>query len=64
LTVLAPHLTYGLRADEGVEFLAQRIRAVQAKIKARNAAQEAEEAALAAAEIVEREVEEVAQVLA
>jgi len=36
LTVLPPHLTYGSRVDEGVNFLAGKIRAAQASIKARN----------------------------
>ncbi|KAF2198067.1 cutinase precursor [Delitschia confertaspora ATCC 74209] len=43
LTVTAAHLTYGTRATEGAAFLAQQIRAAQAKIKARNMAREAEE---------------------
>jgi cutinase len=46
LTVLPAHLTYGVRADEGVQFLAQQIRAVQAKIKARNEGRLAREAVL------------------
>jgi cutinase len=35
LTVLPAHLTYGVRADEGVEFLTTQIRSAQAKLKAR-----------------------------
>ncbi|OAK97970.1 cutinase-domain-containing protein [Phaeosphaeriaceae sp. SRC1lsM3a] len=42
LTVLPPHLTYGVRADEGVEFLTQQIRGAQAKIKARKMKRDAE----------------------
>ncbi|KAH9875389.1 hypothetical protein J1614_004881 [Plenodomus biglobosus] len=42
LTILPAHLTYGARADEGVEFLATQIRGAQAKIKARNAKREVE----------------------
>lgn len=68
LTVLPAHLTYGSRVTEGVAFLTRRIRATQAKIKARNLKREAEEAALAAAEILEREaveeVEKVANIIA
>ncbi|KAF2462964.1 cutinase precursor [Lindgomyces ingoldianus] len=35
LTVLPPHLTYGARAGEGVQFLAQKIQGAQKKMKAR-----------------------------
>ncbi|KAH7392485.1 cutinase precursor [Pyrenochaeta sp. MPI-SDFR-AT-0127] len=42
LVVLPAHLTYGQRADEGVEFLTTQIQGAQAKIKARNAKREAE----------------------
>lgn len=35
LLVLPPHLTYGVRANEGVEFLTTQIQQAQAKIKAR-----------------------------
>ncbi|KAF2847217.1 carbohydrate esterase family 5 protein [Plenodomus tracheiphilus IPT5] len=45
LTVLPAHLTYGSRANEGVQFLSTQIRGAQAKIKARNAKREAEHAA-------------------
>ena len=45
LSVLPAHLTYGVRADEGVAFLVQQIKGVQAKIKARNAKREAEQMA-------------------
>ncbi|KAF2259042.1 cutinase-domain-containing protein [Lojkania enalia] len=44
LTVLPAHLTYGVRADEGVDFLTQQIQGVQAKIKARNEKRAAEKA--------------------
>ncbi|KAF2745931.1 carbohydrate esterase family 5 protein [Sporormia fimetaria CBS 119925] len=44
LTVLPPHLTYGSRAAEGYNFLANKIRGAQAKIKARNARRALEEA--------------------
>jgi cutinase len=54
LTVLPAHLTYGVRADEGVEFLTQQIKGVQAKIKARNAKREAEKAAAGVLETVKR----------
>jgi cutinase len=37
LTVLPAHLTYGVRADEGVEFLTTQIRSAQAKVNARKA---------------------------
>jgi cutinase len=43
LAVLPAHLTYGARADEGVEFLTTQIRGAQAKIRARNAKREVEE---------------------
>lgn len=46
LLVLAAHLTYGARADEGVEFLVQQVKGAQAKIKARNAKREAEKRAV------------------
>lgn len=42
LVVLPAHLTYGVRADEGVEFLTTQIKGAQAKIKARNAKRDAE----------------------
>jgi cutinase len=42
LSVLPAHLTYGVRVNEGVQFLTQQIRAAQTKIKARNAKREAE----------------------
>lgn len=42
LTVLPAHLTYGVRADEGVQFLVQQVKSAQAKVKARNAKREAE----------------------
>jgi cutinase len=51
LAVLPAHLTYGIRADEGVEFLTTQIKGAQAKIKARKAKREAE---IAAAEVVEQ----------
>jgi cutinase len=35
-------LTYGARADEGVDFLTQQINGAQAKLKARKAKREAE----------------------
>lgn len=45
LLVLPAHLTYGSRADEGVEFLVQQVKSAQAKIKARNVKREAEKRA-------------------
>jgi cutinase len=54
LTVLPAHLTYGVRANEGVEFLTQQIKSAQAKIKARNAKREAEKAAAGVLETVKR----------
>lgn len=45
LLVLPAHLTYGVRANEGIEFLVQQVKGAQAKIKARNAKREAEKAA-------------------
>ncbi|KAL1601013.1 hypothetical protein SLS59_005681 [Nothophoma quercina] len=42
LVVLPAHLTYGARADEGVEFLVQQVKGAQAKIKAKKAKREAE----------------------
>jgi cutinase len=56
LTVLPAHLTYGIRADEGVEFLTKQIKGAQAKIKARNmersAAEAVEEVKMVARKIV------------
>lgn len=46
LVVLPAHLTYGARADEGVDFLVQQVKAAQAKIKARNAKREADNKAV------------------
>ena len=54
LLVLPAHLTYGVRANEGVEFLVSQIRGAQTKIKARNAKREAEKAAAIVAESVKR----------
>ncbi|CAA9960113.1 Cutinase [Pyrenophora teres f. maculata] len=54
LLVLPAHLTYGLRANEGVEFLVSQIKATQTKIKARKAKREAEKAAAIVAESVKR----------
>lgn len=42
LVVLPAHLTYGARADEGVQFLVQQVKGAQAKIKAKKAKREAE----------------------
>jgi cutinase len=42
LAVLPAHLTYGVRANEGVNFLVQQVKGAQAKIKARNAKRDAE----------------------
>jgi cutinase len=50
LAVLPAHLTYGVRANEGIDFLVQQIKGAQAKIKARNAKRAAE----AAAKVVEK----------
>lgn len=41
LTILPAHLTYGQRADEGVEFLNGQIQGAMATIKARNIKREA-----------------------
>ena len=54
LSVLPAHLTYGTRANEGVEFLTQQIKGAQAKIKARNAKRETEKAATGVLETVKR----------
>ena len=54
LSVLPAHLTYGTRANEGVEFLTQQIKGAQAKIKARNAKREAEKATAGVLETVKR----------
>lgn len=48
--MLPPHLTYGVRAPEGVDFLTQQIKGAQAKIKARKAKREAGAVAEATAE--------------
>lgn len=42
LTITPAHLTYGRRADEGVDFLTTQIQGAQAKIKARKAKRDAE----------------------
>jgi cutinase len=60
LSVLPAHLTYGVRANEGVEFLVQQIKGAQAKIKARNAKREAEKAAAAVEDVVKRVAKEIA----
>jgi cutinase len=52
-------LTYGVRADEGVQFLVQQIKGAQAKIKARNAKREAEKAAAAVADVAKRVAKEI-----
>lgn len=54
LVVLPAHLTYGSRADEGVEFLVQQVKGAQAKIKARNAKREAEKKAIGLAAKVKK----------
>jgi cutinase len=54
LSVLPAHLTYGSRANEGVQFLTQQIKGAQAKIRARNAKREAEKAAAGVLETVKR----------
>jgi cutinase len=54
LTILPAHLTYGARADEGVEFLTTQIQGAQAKITARKAKREAEMRARPAVEAVKR----------
>ena len=56
LAVLPAHLTYGVRADEGVNFLVQQVKGAQAKIKARNAKRRAEE-------MIGKAVEKVAKAL-
>ncbi|KAG9205229.1 hypothetical protein G6514_008806 [Epicoccum nigrum] len=45
LLVLPAHLTYGVRADEGVEFLVAQVKAKMAAKKAKRAAEEAEKLA-------------------
>jgi cutinase len=45
LTVLPAHLTYGVRADDGVEFLTAQIKGAQAKVRARMLKREAEKLA-------------------
>jgi cutinase len=45
LLVLPAHLTYGVRANEGIAFLTQQVKGAQAKIKARNAKRDAEKKA-------------------
>lgn len=52
LTILPAHLTYGQRADEGVNFLNNQIAGAMAKIKARKLKREVEEKEKRAAEIV------------
>jgi cutinase len=42
LVVLPAHLSYGSDADEGAEFLAEKIRGAQTRIKARNVGREME----------------------
>lgn len=59
LTVLPAHLTYGVRADEGVEFLTTQIKDAQAKIKARNAKREAESLAAGVVDKMKRVAKEV-----
>jgi cutinase len=54
LSVLPAHLTYGSRADEGVQFLTKQIKGAQAKIKARNAKREAEKAVAGVVETIKR----------
>lgn len=59
LLVLPPHLTYGVRADEGVDFLTTQIQGAQAKIKARNAKREAEKLAAGVVDKVKRVAKEI-----
>ncbi|KAF2624225.1 carbohydrate esterase family 5 protein [Macroventuria anomochaeta] len=54
LVVLPAHLTYGSRADEGVEFLVQQVKGAQAKIKARDAKRDAEKSAVGLAATVKK----------
>jgi cutinase len=56
LTVLPPHLTYGARADEGVDFLVGKVQGAQAKIKARKAKRAAEEAKRSVGEVLKKAV--------
>jgi cutinase len=56
LTVLPAHLTYGVRADEGVTFLTSQIKGAQAKIKARKAKRDAEMKAAEVLKMVAKEV--------
>jgi cutinase len=56
LAVLPAHLTYGVRANEGVDFLVQQVKGAQAKIKARNARREAEKVVVEAVEKVARKL--------
>jgi cutinase len=55
LTVLPAHLTYGVRADEGVAFLTKQIKGAQAKIKARKV-ERAVKAAVEDVKMVAREI--------
>lgn len=55
LVITPAHLTYGRRADEGVQFLTTQIQGAQAKIKARKVKREAE----AALEVAKRAAVEV-----
>jgi cutinase len=59
LSVLPAHLTYGVRANEGVAFLVQQIKGAQAKIKARNAKREAEKVAAEVKDAVKRVAKEI-----
>ena len=43
LTILPAHLTYGQRADEGVQFLTTQVQGAMAKIKARKVKRESED---------------------
>ncbi|KAF9698323.1 hypothetical protein EKO04_003490 [Ascochyta lentis] len=54
LIVLPAHLTYGSRADEGIEFLVQQVKGAQAKIKSRNAKRKAERMAVGLAAQVKK----------
>ncbi|KAH8730384.1 cutinase-domain-containing protein [Phaeosphaeriaceae sp. PMI808] len=54
LLVLPAHLTYGVRADDGVAFLSAQIKGAQAKIKARKAKRDTEMMAASVSDKVKR----------
>ncbi|KAF2036204.1 cutinase-domain-containing protein [Setomelanomma holmii] len=54
LTILPAHLTYGQRADEGVDFLTTQIQGAQARIKARKMKRDAEMRVRGVGEVVRK----------